>query len=300
MAGVETLIDLAMKKATRAIGGPRTLGLIGLGIIGSRIAEAVRSAGLDVVVWNRTRKKTPGWVDSPAALAARANVIQLFVMDDAALAGVVAALKPALTREHTLINSSTVSLSATQTAAKEVASTRAAFLDAPFTGSKLAAEAGQLVYYVGGPAKTLERVRWALEPSAKTILHVGEIGQATILKITTNMIAAAVVEILSEALGVVARHGVALERFVEAMEHNASSSGLTRLKLPGMLNRDFAPHFSLKNMLKDARFAEDLAERAGVEIPVLSVVRQRMAALAGRGRGDDDYSVLATNYLEVS
>ena len=289
-----------MKKATRAVGAPRTLGLIGLGIIGSRIAEAVRRAGLDVVVWNRTRKKTPGWVDSPAAVAARAKVIQLFVMDDAALAGVVAALKPALTREHTVINSSTVSLSATQTAAKEVASTRAAFLDAPFTGSKLAAEAGQLVYYVGGPAKTLERVRWALEPSAKTILHVGEIGQATILKIATNMIAAAVVEILSEALGVVAGHGVALERFVEAMEHNASSSGLTRLKLPGMLKGDFAPHFSLKNMLKDARFAEDLAERAGVEIPVLSVVRQRMAALAGRGRGDDDYSVLATNYLEVS
>ena len=154
-----------------------------------------------------------------------------------------------------------------------------------------------MVYYVGGAAAVLERARWALDASAKTILHVGEIGHATVLKIATNMVSAAMVEVLSEALGVVAGQGVALDRFVEAMEHNASGSGLTRMKLPSMLKGDFTPHFSLKNMLKDARFAEDLAERAGVEIPALTVVRQRMAALTGRGRGDDDYSVLVTNYL---
>jgi 3-hydroxyisobutyrate dehydrogenase-like beta-hydroxyacid dehydrogenase len=280
-----------------AIQSSKCMGVIGLGIIGSRVAERCRKAGLKVFVWNRTPRKVSGFLASPAHVAHKSRVIQIFVTDDTALKHVVATMMPKLTPQHTVINSSTVSLSATRAVADDVAEVGANFLDCPFTGSRNAAAAGELNYYVGGSMSVLRRVQWALKPSAKAILPVGEIGQATVLKIATNMISATTVEILSEAMGVVAAHGVPLERFAEAMEHNACSSGLTRMKIPSILKRDFEPHFSLKNMLKDARFAKALAEQRGLEVPALNVAAQKMAALNAKGHGDDDYSVLATNYL---
>jgi 3-hydroxyisobutyrate dehydrogenase-like beta-hydroxyacid dehydrogenase len=277
----------------------RTVGVLGLGIIGSRVVEACRRGGLEVAAWNRTRRRDHSTLDTPADVARVARVIQVFVTDDAALASVVAALAPALTRDHAVLNCSTVSLEATQAAAAAVAATGADFLDAPFTGSKNAAAAGELVYYIGGPEAVLERVRWALEPSARAIVPLGAVGDATVLKIATNLVSAIAVQALAEALGVVAAHGIAPEKFLAAMEHNANSSGLSRMKLPGMVAGTFEPHFSLKNMWKDAGFAERLAQTQGLEIPALAAARARMGALVGRGRGEEDFSVLAAHYLDI-
>ena len=266
-----------MKKLPKATRGPRperetapapaiparTVGVLGLGIIGSRVAEACRRAGVAVVAWNRTRRRGQPALTTPMEVAQAARVLQIFVTDDAALASVVEALLPALTKHHVVLNCSTVSLDATRAAAAAVATTGAAFLDAPFTGSKNAAAAGELVYYIGGPAAVLERVRWALEPSAKAIVPLGRVGDATVIKIATNLVSAIAVEALSEALGIVTAHGIGADAFLAAMEHNANSSGLSRMKLPGMVAGRFEPHFSLKNMWKDAGFAEQLAQAVG-------------------------------------
>lgn len=290
---------------TRAATAPpadpsRTVGVLGLGIIGSRVAEACRRAGMSVAPWNRTPRRGVATMASPAEVAGAARVLQVFVTDDAALASVVEGLAPALTREHVVVNSSTVSLEATLAADAVVRRAGASFLDAPFTGSRNAAAAGELVYYVGGAATVLKRVRWALEPSAKTILPIGRVGDATVIKIATNLVSAVAIEALAEALGVVSAHGIPAEQFLAAMEHNANSSGLSRMKLPAMVAGSFDPHFSLKNMWKDAGFAERLAHAAGLEIPALSVVRTRMGALVGRGRGEEDYSALAAHYPEIT
>jgi 3-hydroxyisobutyrate dehydrogenase-like beta-hydroxyacid dehydrogenase len=274
----------------------RTVGVLGLGIIGSRVAEACRRAGLPVAAWNRTRRRGQATLAAPADVARAARVLQVFVTDDAALASVIEAVAPALGRDHVVLNCSTVSLPATRSAESAVRETGAAFLDAPFTGSRNAAEAGELVYYIGGAKRVLDRVRWALEPSAKAVVPLGRVGDATVIKIATNLVSAIAVEALAEALGLVTAHGVAADRFLEAMEHNANSSGLSRMKLAAMVSGAFEPHFSLKNMWKDAGFAERLAQSAGLEIPALTVARSRMGALIGQGRGEEDYSVLAAQY----
>jgi 3-hydroxyisobutyrate dehydrogenase len=180
---------------------------------------------------------------------------------------------------------------------KLVKKTGADFLDAPFTGSKDAAAGGQLTYYAGGPAKLLDRVRPVLEASAKAILPTGDVGTATVLKIATNMVSAVTVQALAEALGVVEAGGVPLEMFQQAMEYNANCSTLVRMKLPGMIRRDFTPHFSLRNMLKDARYALALAGQGNMEVPVLTAAAACMAGLEAAGRGDEDYSVLAEHYI---
>lgn len=272
------------------------VGIIGLGIVGSRVAQNYRAAGFPVTVWSRTPRDTEGFLATPRMVAEQSEVVQIFVNDGTSLLSVLNAMAPALTPNHVIVNSATVSLQSTLEAAALVASTGASFLDCPFTGSRDAAGGGQLVYYIGGDDSVLERVRPVLERSSKQILPMGKIGDATVLKIATNMVSAVTVQVLAEAMAVTAAAGIPLEKFMQATEGNANCSGLARMKVPSMTKGDFTPHFSLKNMLKDSRFALELAQQHGLELPALSVASQAMSDLTDAGKGEDDFSVLIANY----
>jgi 3-hydroxyisobutyrate dehydrogenase-like beta-hydroxyacid dehydrogenase len=273
-----------------------SVGVIGQGIIGSRVAECLRKAGHQVYVWNRTVKPLPGFLASPGEVADLADVIQIFVGDSEALREVIAAMKGRLESRHVVIANGTFDPETVASIYQEVRDTGASFLDAPFTGSRLAAEAGSLVYYIGGDVRLLERVRPVLEASSKSILHLGRVGEASLIKIATNMISAATVGILSEAYGLVAAAGVNPDRLAEALQGNACCSPLVSMKLPGILARDYEPHFSLKNMFKDAQYALGLGKQLGVAQPVLSTTASVMYRSVQEGRGDLDYSVIAANY----
>jgi 3-hydroxyisobutyrate dehydrogenase-like beta-hydroxyacid dehydrogenase len=145
------------------IPGKPAAGVIGLGIIGSRVAACLRRAGHPVWLWNRTVRPEPNFLSSPAEIAEAARHIQIFVSNGEALHSVLRTMLPALTPEHVILNHATVSPADTLTAAEIVAEKHATFLDAPFTGSRDAAAAGQLVYYIGGDPQALERVRPQLE-----------------------------------------------------------------------------------------------------------------------------------------
>lgn len=272
------------------------VGVIGQGIIGSRVADCLRKAGHQVYVWNRTVKPLPGFLASPGEVADLADVIQIFVGDSEALRSVIAAMKGKLESRHVLIANGTFDPETVASVYQEVRETGAAFLDAPFTGSRLAAEAGSLVYYIGGDVRLLERVRPVLEASSKSILHLGRVGEASLIKIATNMISAATVGILSEAYGLVAAAGVDPDRLAEALQGNACCSPLVSMKLPGILAQDYEPHFSLKNMFKDAQYALGLGKQLGVAQPVLSTTASVMYRSIQEGRGELDYSVVAANY----
>lgn len=273
-------------------------GIAGLGIIGQRVAASLRAKGLAPATWNRTpRPEEPGWTPSPAALAKDSDVIQLFVTDGRAVLDVLEEMLPELGPGKIVIQSSTISLADTHAAAKLVTGTGAAFLDAPFTGSKDASAVGQLVYYIAGDPEVIETARPVLEASSKDILLCGTVGSATVLKLVTNMVSSTIVGILSEAMGITAAQGIALTKFQAALERNAAASGVSNLKVPSMIAADFTPHFSLKNMLKDASFALQLASESGLELPILSTVAEGMAAMAGNGHGEEDFSVMAANYL---
>lgn len=268
------------------------VGILGLGIIGSRVAENVRGAGHDVYVWNRTVKLVPHFMGSPAAVAEAACILQIFVRDDVALMEVLQQLKPALTRQHLVINHATVSRAATLEAAEFCEALGVDFLDAPFTGSKSAAQNGKLVYYVGGPEPLLARARRVLEASSVQILPMGEVGDATVVKITTNLVSAAIVKAVQEAAAITKGCGVALPRLLKALEANANFSPVIGMKLPAMMAGDFEPHFSLKNMLKDAEFAQTLARQAGVSAEVLDATAAAMQVKVAEGKGEQDFSVL--------
>jgi 3-hydroxyisobutyrate dehydrogenase-like beta-hydroxyacid dehydrogenase len=273
-----------------------SVGVIGMGIIGSRVAAALRRAGHSVVVWSRSPRPEPNFVASAREVAESADIIHLFVRDGEALLGVIRAMEPTLTPAHIVINHATVSPWETLEAAKLVGVRGASFLDAPFTGSRDAAAEAQLVYYVGGEESVLERALPTLKASAKAILLMGPVGAATYVKLATNMISAAQVEALAEALALLERGGVPLPRLKEALEYNAANSATLAMKLPLMLSGDFAPRFSVKNMLKDLQIALRSVEGKGIDLPSTSATAGALMGAVQAGWGDDDFASLARHY----
>jgi 3-hydroxyisobutyrate dehydrogenase-like beta-hydroxyacid dehydrogenase len=276
-----------------------SVGVIGLGIIGSRVAERLRNADFNVYVWNRSIKPEPNFMASPAEVAEVAQVIQIFVRDAEALVAVMEDMKSALTPDHVVLCHSTVNSWGIRRAVAIAGSVGAAFLDAPFTGSKTAAEKGQLVYYIGGDQAPLDRARKVLETSGKKIITLGKAGDATVLKIATNLISAAVIEALAEAMAITKAEGIDVSKLQEALADNANSSALLTMKLPTMAARSYAPHFSLKNMLKDARYAQAIADEKGLALPVLNASAQAMDRGVRSGQGEFDYSVVLENFAPM-
>ena len=273
-----------------------SVGVIGLGIIGSRIATTLREKGWQINAWNRTPSQDQNTLESPLKVAQASNHIQIFVRDGEALLQVIETMGPGLSEEHIIINHATVSPQHTEEANTKIQFSGASFLDCPFTGSRDAAAGGLLNYYVGGDENVLEKVRPLLESSSNSITYLGQVGAATVLKIATNMISATTVAILAEALSVCENGGVDLDKMPEAMKVNACASGLSNMKLPTMLDGNYEPHFSLKNMLKDANFGLSIAERAGIDLPVLKSAAQTMMTQMNEGNENEDYSVVYRNF----
>lgn len=275
------------------------IGVIGLGIIGRAIAAHLRHKGFPVFVWNRSPRPVPNFVGSPAELAELCNYIQIFVSDDEALLQTAKQLSESLTSHHLILAHSTVAPDSMRAAAEIVERRGARFVEASFTGSKPAAEKGELVYYVGGTDAALREARPILEASSKEIVHIGEIGQASAIKIATNIITAATVHGAAEALALVHALGLPLEKFMEAMRANASYSGTLAFKLPRMLERNFEPQFSVKHMLKDMELASQIALSKYLDLAITVAAREQLLEQTQSGHGDHDYSVVARKYLQA-
>ena len=268
-------------------------GVLGLGLIGSRVAAKVQSAGFPLAVWNRTARQfdgLPAPAPDPATVARDSEILQIFVADDQALQDTLNALIPALGPRHVVLSHATVAPQTVRQLAADVTATGAAFLDAPFTGSRDAAAQGQITYYIGGNAAALERARPILTASAKAILPVGEVGQASAIKLATNIMAAAAAVSLAEAIHLLRANGVDPRTLVGALENNAARSGVTDLKLPCMLGHDFAPRFSARNMRKDLRLASAVAAPGHRVLTdtLLSIYEQACQS----GLADEDFATI--------
>jgi 3-hydroxyisobutyrate dehydrogenase-like beta-hydroxyacid dehydrogenase len=273
------------------------VGILGLGIIGSRIAKNLREAGLPVVVWNRTPKPEPNFLGTPAEVAEASDVLQLFVADPQAVYEVLEAMGDSLTSRHTVVCSSTIGRDATLKAAELVTAKGAKFLDCPFTGTKGAAEKGQLVYFIGGDDATLEAVKPMLEPVSKAIVKIGEVGQAALVKVLTNVINGAYIEVLIETLAVLKAEGMDPAIMTKALEYHGVRSPMIDLKLPKLLDGSFEDtHFSLKHMLKDVHFGLGNAADLKLELPVTQATATAMEEGIEKGWADQDFTCIMKRY----
>ena len=235
-------------------------------------------------------------MDSPQEAVEGAELVSLFLKDAPMVREVFAKAKLGLKPGALVMNHSTIDLPTTLWLAEQCAAKGCDFLDVPFTGSKDVSAAGQLLYFTGGDEDLVEKVSEFLAVSSKGRIHCGEIGTATVTKLATNLISACTIQAMSEALTIAKKHGVAPEVFTEAAIKNGSGSALMAMKYPGMLSGDFEPHFTMANMWKDSCYALALGESAGVNLPAISVVSNRMGEMCNEGFADLDFSALVKAY----
>jgi 3-hydroxyisobutyrate dehydrogenase len=268
-----------------------TVGVLGLGIIGAIWARHYAAAGRLGGVWNRTPQPGfPAWCDTPAEVVCAVDVVQIVVADPAAVQAVLDAIQGELGAGKTVVQSSTIDPDSSERFRAAVTATGARYLEAPFTGSKPAAEAKQTVFYLGGDAALCGELEPLLAQVSARRLHIGSHRHACALKLAMNLNIAAQMEALVEARAICARAGIDDETFFGALSCNVSRSGLTDLKAPVLRESDYAPMFSVKHMHKDMRLARGMTESADCE--VLATVTARLAEAEEAGLGDEDFAAL--------
>jgi 3-hydroxyisobutyrate dehydrogenase-like beta-hydroxyacid dehydrogenase len=272
--------------------------VLGLGIIGSRACSRLADAGWRVACWNRTPKGVPGETATPEVAIEHATIISIYLKDAPAVRAVVGQIENSLKPEQVVLNHATLDLETTRWLEAICLARGCRFLDAPFTGSKVASANGQLLYYIGGDAGLAKELESYLNVTGRGQLFCGPVGAATVVKLATNLVSACTVQALAESLAIATHHGVSADCLISAVAENACASVLSGMKLPTMALGNFETHFSLSNMGKDSRYMLALADSAGLETPAIAAVSKRMEDLSADGLGDDDYSVVVKPYLQ--
>jgi len=265
------------------------ISVLGLGIIGSAWAKNLIADGHAVRCWNRTPKDFPNFHSSIQESVEGAEVIFIVVADPPAVQSVLDQIQARLLPGALVIQSSTISAKWTHLFAEQVQRTGALYLEAPFTGSKPAAEQRQTVYYLGGEPEVIEKARPILEPISSAIFHIGSIGSASTLKLAMNMNIAGVAQSLCESLTMCRAAGIPDDVYFGALTRNASRSGVSDLKEPKLRQRDYTPQFSLKHMAKDLRLALETAAELSVSLEQTVHLNKIYARGMAAGWSDDDF-----------
>jgi 2-hydroxy-3-oxopropionate reductase len=280
----------------------RTVGFIGLGLMGKPMAQNLLRAGYPLVVWNRTGAKADELVNAgaklatqPAEVAAQADVLITIVSDPPALEEVLWGTHHAiesLRAGSLFIDCSTVSPDLARQVADACAKRGVDFLDAPVTGGTWGAQKGELVFMVGGKLETLERARPVLETMGKKIFLLGPNGAGQTVKLGMNLLLALEVDAFAEALALVTTAGVPAERMVEVMQSSMGRAPLLDVKAPLMLKGEFPASFPLRLMHKDIRLALQLAQEHGVPLPAARAAYQTYTEVKDSAKDDPDFSAV--------
>src|SRR5690606_8780384 len=160
------------------------VGVLGLGIIGSVWARHYAAAGVLAGAWNRTPQPDfPSWCETPEAVAQAAELVQLVVSDPPAVRELIARISPVLGPGKIVVQSSTIDPVSSDEFRASVIARGARYLEAPFTGSRPAAEQRQSVFYLGGEAALVAEVESTLSIVSAMRLHIGDHRQATALRL---------------------------------------------------------------------------------------------------------------------
>jgi 3-hydroxyisobutyrate dehydrogenase-like beta-hydroxyacid dehydrogenase len=274
------------------------IGFVGLGAMGGRIAGRLLAAGNVVYGTNRTRNRADAlvergliWRDSPREVAEDAEVVFSMVTDTAALDaisrgphGILAGLRPG----SVYVDMSTVGPVASRAVADRVAELDATMLDAPVSGSVLAAEDGGLAIIVGGDAAAFARVEPLLRQLGPTVTHVGANGKALIMKLAVNISLAVQMIAFSEGVLLAERGGIDRAVAVDVLSTSAVGSPMLRARGPLLLDRPDEAWFDIDLMKKDVDLALEQGRSLHVPLPSTAIAGDLLGTARALGYGDQD------------
>jgi len=281
-----------------------TVTVLGLGAMGYRMAKKLLEAGHNVTVYNRTGERARALeaegatrADSPREAAARSEfVISMVTDDDASHAVWLDANTGAIHGLRTgavAIESSTLTPAWVHQLADVVTTRGAGLLDAPVVGSRPQAEAGQLIYCIGGAAETLDKARDTLSAMGAAIHHVGPVGAGIAMKLAVNALFGIQVVVLGEILGMVRKSGIDVKQAVEVLGALLTASPALKAVAGQMVARSYAPLFPIHLVEKDFRYIVESAALVKAPVPTSKAVRDVYTRALREGYGNDNISGVA-------
>jgi len=283
------------------------VGFIGLGAMGLPMTRHLVEAGHQVTVASRSRGPIEvavglGATDggSPAAVAGSAEVVFLCVPGSADVVTVIDGMLPVLGPGMTVVDCSTIDPEVERAQHERVATTGAAYLEAPLSGGTVAAAAGTLTLMVGGAPSALAEVEPVLSAFADLVVHVGGPGMGQVVKLCNNLVYAAQMMATAEATALAMKSGVDMAKVLEVLMHATGDCYAVRTRLPvaGVVadspaSHGWVPGFMTDLMAKDLDLALLYGTRTGVPLVATATVRQALTAASTAGFGREDFSALA-------
>ncbi len=272
-----------------------TVAVLGTGTMGAPMARNLAAAGFDVRAWNRTRERAEplsaegiAVFDQPAEAAAGADLLLTMLPTGDVVRGAAAAALDALADGAAWIQCSTVGAEAADALGELAAGHGVAYVDAPVSGTKAPAEAGELVVLASGPDDVRERVQPALDAIGARTLWLGPAGAGSRLKLVVNTWLLALVEGLAEAIALAEGLGVEPGRLLEVIEGGPLDAPYAQLKGQAMVEGAFEPSFALRSAAKDAGLVRAAADAVGLDLPLPRAIEAQMARGADAGFGEQD------------
>ena len=288
------------------------IGFIGLGVMGKPMARNLLARGFQLVVHSRSR----GPVDelaaagadtaqSPADVARQADVVLTMVPDSPDVVDVLEGrdgVFTALRSGALLVDHSTIAPSVARRLAARAATLGAAMLDAPVSGGEIGAINASLSIMVGGDDAAFARARPILEAmgNAERIVLIGPSGAGQLCKVCNQMVIGGTLAAVSEAFALARKAGVDTAKVRAALLGGFASSRVLEAHGERILQSNYKPGFRARLFAKDLRIAADTLTEHATPAPVAAAVQQLVAAMMSAGKGDDDYSALATVLFELA
>jgi 3-hydroxyisobutyrate dehydrogenase-like beta-hydroxyacid dehydrogenase len=287
-----------------------TIGFVGLGAMGSRVAGRLLDAGYPLHGTNRTKAKAQSliergliWHDTPREVAAAAEVVLSMVTDDAALGAVTSGpngIVAGLARGKVYVDLSTVNPHVSRELAGRVRSLGAEMLEAPVSGSVPAAEAGSLVMMVGGPKETFALIEPLLHEVATTVTRIGENGSALLMKLAVNISLAEQMLAFSEGVLLAEQGGISRALAVSVLTESAVASPMLKARGPLVLDLPEEAWFDVALMRKDLQLTLETAGKLDLPLPSAALAEQVYTAAAAMGYEDRDIAVVYEVLAELA
>lgn len=276
--------------------------ILGLGIMGGGMARRALGAGFPLAVYNRSADKAQALQSEGATIAATpreaardADVVIAMLADDVASRatwlgdnGALAGAKPGAV----LVDASTLSVKWIRELATQASQKGCELLDAPVTGTKPHAAAGELNFLVGGSEAALNKATPVLQVMSKSIVHLGPSGSGALMKLINNFVCGVQVAALAEGVALIERTELNAEQAVGVLTGGAPGSPLVKMLAARMLARDFTPNFYLRLLAKDLSYAIEEGDARHLNLTTARTALQMLQRADDVGLGEQDMSAV--------
>ncbi len=273
------------------------LGFIGLGSLGTAIAQRLIEQGENIVVWNRTKSKIENIkaevAVSPAEVVKQCSVIILNLFDSDAVHDVMVAENGLLSVDgsnNVIIDTTTNNFNAVLTFSEMFENNNFKYLEAPVIGSVVPALNGQLTSVIGGEKSEFEKVKYIIEKYSSNIFHYSDIGKASKIKIINNLILGSFMSTLAESISIAEKSGIDKKQFIDIISVGAGNSGVLNAKKKKLLEEDFSNHFSSECIHKDLKYLQELTNDLNCPSFIGSVVKNIYAMTFSKNIENQDFS----------